>query len=454
MQKLLAVTGFAAVAAAGTVSVPLSKHTKHNPRDDLSSVVRRDDSFDVSVLNNITGKGYYIDLGIGTPPQKLSFLVDTGSSDTWVNSVEAEFCTEGQTILYQQFAPSCMPQFDSDESKTFEVVSRDFEIAYLDGSSAAGVYFNDTVTIDGDDAVLENQQLGLATDTSHPTGIMGLGMKVAVAARKVYPTIIDNLVSQGFIDTPAFSVYLDSLSEDSGTILFGGIDTKKYVGSLTTLPLKPDTLSDFDNITSYSVDLKGFSVDGGIDTPDLSTSAIFDTGSTLTLLPENVVQPIYDKLDVKTIADIPTPFIDCKYAQDEYNKYKFNFKFDGVTITVPLRELVVDSLGELQETLKENYFFKDSFKDFGEICLFGIVDGGGYVVDDAPKYALLGDTFLRSAYVVYDLANQQLAVAPAYTKSEESNIVTLKANSSLPKIKGMDGTSTFYPVYPITETKR
>lgn len=81
-----------------------------------------------------------------------------------------------------------------------------FDITYLDNRNIEGDYFNDTVTIDGN-AIL-NQQLGLATKSVRPTGIMGLGFKANVAATKEYPTVVDNMVSQGFIDTPAFSLYL------------------------------------------------------------------------------------------------------------------------------------------------------------------------------------------------------------------------------------------------------
>lgn len=451
---LLAVSGLATAVNAGTLSVPLSKQVRSDaPAAANAALARRDTSFDIEILNNLTGKAYFTEMGVGTPPQKLSFLVDTGSSDTWVNSDHTEFCTKGQYIAGQRLPPNCLKQFNSDDSSTFEVVNRNFKIGYFDGSSASGVYFNDTVTI-GDDATIENQQLGLATTTTHQTGLMGLGMSVAVAATKKYPTILDNLVSNGVIDTPAFSVYLNGLSKDKGSILFGGIDTKKYVGNLTMLPLKPDTLNNFENITSYSVDLKGVTVDGGIEVGNGTTGAIFDTGSTISILPDEVVQPIWDEFNVTTALGLPAPFIDCKYATKKYSKYKFNFEFDGVTITVPLKELVVNSLDDtVEETLKNNIYTRSTFEDFDSICVFGIANIGSFFQDtnpeldddfgqeEPPRFALLGDTFLRSAYIVYDLANKQLGVAPSYIGSDESNVVALKANSSIPMIKGMDGES-------------
>lgn len=280
---------------------------------------------------------------------------------------------------------------------------------------------------------------------------MGLGMSVGVAAVKEYPTILDNLVSQGRIDTAAFSLYLDSISESHGTFLFGGIDTKKYIGDLATLPLVVDDIHKSDNVTSYAVDLNGFSVDG-VSTPSLKTKAIFDTGATLVLLPGRVVKPIYDSLKIVTIKGLPTPFIDCSAASKKGGKTKFKFEFNGKTIAVPLKEMIIDSFADNQDLFR---LFKKEFKGMDKVCMFGIASADNYKTQQPdpygtgastaePEYALLGDTFLRSAYVVYDLANQQLAVAQAYPKSNESSIVTIKANSALPSITGMDGTYSHY----------
>jgi hypothetical protein len=88
-------------------------------------------------------------------------------------------------------------------------VDRDgFDIRYLDTRRIEGDYFNDTVTIDG--KTVKQQQLGLAVKSVRPTGIMGLGFSANVATNKSYPAIVDNMVSQGLIDTAAYSLWLVS----------------------------------------------------------------------------------------------------------------------------------------------------------------------------------------------------------------------------------------------------
>jgi hypothetical protein len=101
--------------------------------------------------------------------------------------------------------PSCT--VDPEESSSFgDADEFDFDISYLDGRRIQGFYFEETVAIG--DAVIENQQLGLALESVRPTGIMGLGFSANVAALESYPTIVDNLYTQGHINSRAFSLYL------------------------------------------------------------------------------------------------------------------------------------------------------------------------------------------------------------------------------------------------------
>jgi predicted aspartyl protease len=89
MHHALVVGLAATTAAAGHVSIPFSRQKFRHP---LAHVKRDDEPFALEALNNITGGGYYSEFAVGTPPQNISFLLDTGSSDTWVNSVEANLC--------------------------------------------------------------------------------------------------------------------------------------------------------------------------------------------------------------------------------------------------------------------------------------------------------------------------------------------------------------------------
>ncbi|KAE8419826.1 aspartic peptidase domain-containing protein [Aspergillus pseudocaelatus] len=95
----------------------------------------------------------------------------------------------------------------------------------------------------------------------------------------------------------------------------------------------------------------------------------------------------------------------------------------GPVIRVPFFELAVPWLDD------NGYYQKLS--NGKDACVFGVVP----ITDDSP--ILFGDTFLRSAYVVYDLDQQQIAIAPTRYNSEDTNIVEIggKAGSSSPNWK-------------------
>jgi hypothetical protein len=79
----------ATAATAQTVELPIQK-LKLPP--ELIQITRRD-ALTLASLNNITGGGYYSELSVGTPPQRMQVMLDTGSSDTWVVSGDAQLCT-------------------------------------------------------------------------------------------------------------------------------------------------------------------------------------------------------------------------------------------------------------------------------------------------------------------------------------------------------------------------
>lgn len=86
----LALVGADVVAAANVVKAGISRSTSFQqtaaqrlkPRAEVTS----------TIANNLTAGSYLIDVEIGTPGQPISLVVDTGSSDVFALSTNADLC--------------------------------------------------------------------------------------------------------------------------------------------------------------------------------------------------------------------------------------------------------------------------------------------------------------------------------------------------------------------------
>lgn len=315
---------------------------------------------------------------------------------------------------------------DRDESSTYELIGADeFQIAYVDDSESTGDYISDNVEL-SEGNVIEGLQMGISLSNTVGVGIMGIGYSANVAALEEYPNIIDLMQSQGLIETKAYSLYLDTRDATHGSILFGGIDTKKFIGDLSTLPLQPRRSGAID---SFTVALTGISVGTPDDmdpqtTEDFAIPVLLDSGTTLTYLPDRLVENLIDLMGgYDDLSETGNIWVDCELIPNNPD-FVIAYQFGGPggpTINVPLKEVIFDIPEELQQ------YFNLPWET---TCYLGIHPSG-----DDPFY-LLGDSFLRSAYVVYDLDNEQLAIAQTNFESEEEEIVEI-TSGPLPAATGV-----------------
>jgi len=318
-----------------------------------------------------------------------------------------------------------------------------FNLSYLDQRAVRGDYFNDTVTING--KALKNQRLGLPRNTTPGSGVMGLGLSAGVAAENQYPAIVDHMAAEGVIGRAAFSLYLVRLlikvtgtstpdlvqnhsQADSGVILFGGIDTRKFIGKLATVRLVPG-FKPGSGIQAYAVRMSGLDISspdsqGNARGDALNVTVVLDSGSTLTFLPDGIVEPIWKRFEVETFQN--KAFVDCKHASND--DISLEVSFPSKTITVPMSELVVDFP---QKSLLKLLGLK-----LDDPCIFGI-QGTSYNNITGDKFGIIGDTILRSAYVLYDAENKQVGIAQANVASSDSIIVDLESGDSIPDVSGV-----------------
>ncbi|KAI4115804.1 MAG: hypothetical protein LQ345_003675 [Seirophora villosa] len=349
------------------------------------------------------GMYYFANVSLGTPAQKLRLQIDTGSSDMWVHSVGIPECQGPGSINC-----SCSGTFDTNASSTYTYLNSDFNIWYQDSHNSHGDYALETVSIGGQQ--LNHVQFGIGYNTVSRLGILGIGYRSDEAIpdnRMFYPNLPELMVDQGLIQSNAYSLWLDDIESSTGTILFGGVDTHKFHGMLQTLPVIPSA-GVYEKV-SIVMSGVGLSTKGRrqFSRKDLSAVAMLDAGSTLIQLPNNLFDAILQGLDMPYEMLGRAAIIDCSLAE---SPALVDFTFSSATIVVPMNELVAQAVTNDGEELTND--------DGSPKCVFGIMPSNTELV-------LLGDTFLRSAYVVYDLANNQVSLAQTDFNATSSHLVEI-----------------------------
>jgi hypothetical protein len=293
--------------------------------------------------------------------------------------------------------------------------------------------------------------MGIAYSANLTQGLLGIGYPFNEASNVddpstveneafVYPNIVDDMVSQDLIAINAYSLYLDDLDSDSGSIIFGGLDTDKFHGDLVQMPVVPRTLRNgTDVFVEFAVALTSFSLTDGSSNKNLPLSesappVVLDSGTALTYLPSALAEDIYTELgaydDSQSYFGTGLTFVDCDLIESDKT---FNFGFggsdgsDGVTIKIPYDEMILfpDKLGFSLDG------YIPSGVTFQSVCVLGIMS-----TNDEPY--ILGDTFLRSAYVVYDLKNNVIALAQTNFNSSDTNVIDFKADqTAIPVVSGV-----------------
>lgn len=259
-------------------------------------------------------------------------------------------------------------RYDSSKSSTYAADGRAWSISYGDGSTASGVLAKDTVTLGG--LAIKGQIIELAKRESSSfasdpiDGLLGLGFNTITTVAGI-KTPVDNLISQGLISSPVYGVHLGKASQGGGgEYLFGGYDTTKFTGSLTTIPV--DKSQGYWGVSVSSVKV-------GTTTVASSFSGILDTGTTLLLFTDAIAKKVAAVYGAKDNGD-GTFIINCNTSSFK----PLIFTLGGATFNVPVESLIFETQGST------------CFASFGYAGL---------------PFAILGDTFLKNNYVVF---NQQV----------------------------------------------
>ncbi|KAF9549543.1 hypothetical protein EC957_003495 [Mortierella hygrophila] len=365
---------------SGGHAVPLTRNAsyKHNTRAQIAKLNKRYPS--LQILAGSTGQvpltdvspdlEYYGTVAVGTPAQNFKLDFDTGSSDIWFPS---STCTTT--------ACKAHTRFNSAKSTSYQADGRKWNIAYGDGSTASGILGSDLVSVGG---ISVRQTIGLATKessqfgSSPEDGLFGLGFDTIESVSGV-KTFLDNAISAGVLAQPVVSVFLPSerlFNGEGGEYLFGGIDSTKYTGSLTYVPV---TTKGYWQILVQDASYNGVSL-------GQTSQGIVDTGTTLIIVGDAAAAAIHKKIPGSVNDPNNGWLVPCSASS---STAKIGFKLGGVTFNVPVADLAYEDLGD------------------GSGNCFSGVQGG------QDGLWILGDVFIKNNYCVFSqTSTPSIGIAP------------------------------------------
>lgn len=416
-MQLLTLARIAALfpfSAAQYINLPLHKFT-----NDLEILQKRQISNGSVILNN-QASAYYVNISVGTPPQTVQLVLDTGSPLTWINAQNVSSFTPGKlTSAGSSPGSLCSSNLclsaNASASLIVPLDSVVFDIQYVDGTESVGRTVQDAVTFQG--LVDSTFKFGLVQYFYSPQGsstslggVLGLSppnpvstfqnlsMALTTTTTTSYfvpETILQQLQTAGAVTNTAFSLYLSDGT--TGQLTIGGVDSGRYSGPLTVVPMAQSTAQAG---SSFYVTLNSVGFNATTNN-QITVDKLFvlDSGTTSTYLPTAVVQQLASNLGgffVPYDSSSGLLAIPCTLSTT------IDFYFaNSAVIKVPTNDILA---GRLTASQAQKLGISEPTGETCLLSLFGTSRNSSF---------LLGDAFLRSAYVVFDQAQNQIAIAQA-----------------------------------------
>jgi hypothetical protein len=280
-----------AAPAMELFSVPLQKRPSRRRRRRLSA----DPESSFVELSDYYNNEYVGVLGVGTPPQYLTVVFDTGSTDVWFPSSQCVTCGDhstfntGLSTTFRDSADEYRARTSSRNSSHLRASSSSsalsssslrvqstskarssnneveiFHIYYGSGGVFGEIVY-DTVQI-GNSLTLEDVRMGLATEEDATIasfdmdGICGLAFYGLASITS--PTILESMIAQyPNISSNSFSIFLSSDPDDHtklSRIIFGGYNLS-IVSDIAEFYYTP-VVSKYNVPTYWTVSLIGFEI--------------------------------------------------------------------------------------------------------------------------------------------------------------------------------------------------
>jgi len=395
MKNVLLLAGLA-VADAKYLTLPLFKKTlsleerTQLPRNQVTLGVDASGHPDTLVINDYQDAQYYGTVSVGSPPQEVRVVYDTGSSNLWVNNIPIPWWRKIISWGAHQM-------YDHSKSSSYVANGTKFNIAYGSGP-VAGFYSKDTVTI-GDIPVKgytfaevnDVKGLGMMWVMGKLDGILGLGWDDISVDHVETP--LRALVNSGGLEEPVFAFYLGS-GGAAGELVLGGVNPDHYTGDFAYTPVidMVPGKKGYWTFTTDDMKMNGASVTS-------CRKAIVDSGTSLIAVPTADIAKIIKLVGAKPLGPI-APL---------NREFTFN-------CSAPAPDFDIVIAGKTYTLTKDDYALKS-----GGQCVLGMM-GMDVPAPAGPLY-ILGDVFMRKFYVKFDEGNKRIGFATLKKASVAEEVV-------------------------------
>lgn len=243
-----------------------------------------------------------------------------------------------------------------------------WDISYQDGSGASGDVYADKVVVGPVTATSQaveaaTQVSASFTQDTDNDGLLGLAFSsINTVQPQQQKTFFDTVKSS--LNQKLFAV--DLKKGQAGSYDFGFIDTAKYTGAITYVPVNSGQ-------GFWQFSAGGYSVGSATTTTGSIGTAIADTGTTLLLIPNAAVKAYYAKVSGASYSSSEGGYVfPCSATLPN-----FNVAIGGKTFVIP-----------------------GSYINFAPTS--GSTCYGGIQSNDGIGMSIFGDIFLKSVYAIFD----------------------------------------------------
>ena len=309
---------------------------------------------------------YYIDIEIGTPPQKFTVCPDTGSSNLWVPS---ESCSSLACWFHKRY--------NAKKSSTYTADGTPISMKYGSGD-CSGYASVDVVSFGGLSAKMtfaEMTEEGSVTFVAAQfDGILGLAFK-NISVGGIDPAL-KVFFDQGLIDKYIVSFKLGRESGQEGVMTIGDWDSTQFTGEIDWIPVTKQLwwYFDLDDILVNDVSV-GFCAK----TETGKCAGVLDTGTSMIAGPTKYMDVVMKDIDIDA---------NCKGLEKNPT---ITWVINGKKYPLEPHEYILNLSGQCMPAMMG-------------------MDLGTY------DFFLLGDTFLRKYYSIYDMNNGQPRLGLALAK--------------------------------------